>query len=70
MAKKKATVRALLVGGEGRDTMRGSAGASVLDARDGSGRDRVVCRSSRTLVLADRGDKVSGPCKRIVRTPS
>lgn len=70
MAKKKATVRALLVGGEGRDTMRGSAGASVLDARDGSGRDRVVCRSSRTLVLADRGDKVSGPCKRIVRTSS
>lgn len=64
---KKARIRALLVGGEGRDILRGSRGASVLDAQDGSGHDRIVCRSDRTLVLADPGDTVSGPCRKVVR---
>jgi len=57
-------IRAMLNGGPGLDILRGSTGPSVLIAADGSGGDRVICRSSTTRVTADRGDRISGPCKK------
>lgn len=65
VAKTSKKIQVLLVGGPGHDTLRGSRGHSVLNARDGAGRDRVVCRSRSTRVLADPGDRVSGPCRSI-----
>lgn len=64
-AKKR--IRTLLVGGSGRDKLVGSRGRSVLDARDGSGVDRVICRSKKNRVLADAGDMIKGPCTKATR---
>ncbi len=56
-----------LNGGSGRDRVVAGAGADRVMARDGS-RDRVFCGAGRgDLVVADRGDRVSG-CE-IVRRP-
>ncbi len=58
-------IRVLFIGGPGKDTLRGSRGRAVLNARDGSGADHVICRSAQTRVYADRGDKVTGPCTHV-----
>lgn len=55
-------IRALLVGGAGQDVLIGSRGPSVLNAVDGQGGDRVICRSAATRVTADPGDVITGPC--------
>jgi hypothetical protein len=51
--------RVLLIGGPGHDVLIGSRGATVINAQDGE-RDRVVCRSARNRVLADRADRLQG----------
>lgn len=53
---------ALLVGGPGRDAFTTGTGRVYVNARDGRGGDAVTCGSSRTQVLADPGDMLSGPC--------
>ena len=57
-----ASGRTLLVGGQGADTLIGARGRTFINAVDGANRDRVICRSSANLVLADPGDDVRGPC--------
>jgi hypothetical protein len=59
------TGRHLLIGGEGRDTMVGSFGADLINARDGHGGDLVDCRSAQTRVIADANDVISGPCVQV-----
>jgi hypothetical protein len=54
--------KSLLVGGPGHDSLIGSHGKTIINARDGD-RDRVICRSSRNRVLVDRHDVVRGPCR-------
>ena len=54
--------RVLLIGGTGPDTLIGNAGPALLNARDGNGGDRVICRSSANRAMVDPGDRVSGSC--------
>jgi hypothetical protein len=60
--KATASGRTLLVGGQGADTLIGARVRTFINAVDGANRDRVICRSSANLVLADPGDDVRGPC--------
>jgi len=55
--------RTLLRGGPGRDTLIGGPGRTLINAIDGSGGDKIVCRSRNNIVLLDSGDHVTGPCK-------
>lgn len=55
----------LIVGGAGRDVLVGSRGKTSINALDGRGGDTVICRSARNKVLADPGDKLTGPCRRV-----
>ena len=55
-----------LVGGSGADLLYGRAGDDVLSARDGV-RDRLSCGAGRDRVVADRLDRVSRDCERVVR---
>jgi len=52
----------VLVGGLGRDTLVGAKGRTMINAKDGSGGDTIICRSSKNIVHADKGDKIQGPC--------
>jgi hypothetical protein len=54
--------RKLLWGGEGPDTLVGGPGATLINAQDGRGGDRVICRSSSNRVMLDAGDSTTGPC--------
>lgn len=69
-----------LIGGPGSDWMFDSKGPTVVrtgrhtgkgtdvvNVRDGRGDDVVYCESGKTLVYADRGDRIVGHCGRIVR---
>lgn len=58
----------LLVGGPGRDVLIGSNGKTRMNASDGQPGDRVVCQSSSNQVIADKGDRVVGPCRIITPT--
>lgn len=73
--------RDALYGGPGADTIvdhrgatlvrTGTAGApghDVADVADGHDDDMVVCGSRRSTVIADRGDRVIGPCGKVLRT--
>ena len=60
--KATASGRTLLVGGQGADTLIGARVRTFINAVDGANRDRVICRGSANLVLADPGDDVRGPC--------
>lgn len=53
----------------GRDTVGGGGGADSITTRD-SNRDVIRCGGGRDRVQADRKDRVSGDCERIVRRPS
>ena len=55
--------RKLVWGGIGRDTLVGGTGNTLLNAVDGRGGDRVICRSPANRVMLDPGDVTSGPCK-------
>jgi len=63
-------IRARLDGGIGRDLLIGSYGPSVILATDGVGGDRVICRSASTRVVADHGDRITGPCTNITYAKS
>lgn len=52
----------LINGGPGRDTLIGARGKTLINAVDGRGGDRVICRSSQNRVRADAGDTLVGPC--------
>ncbi len=52
----------LINGGPGRDTLIGARGTTLINAVDGRGGDRVVCRSPKNRVRADAGDTLVGPC--------
>lgn len=54
----------LLEGGVGKDTFVGSSkGTTLINAKDGMGGDVVTCNSTKSFVMADKGDKVTGSCK-------
>lgn len=52
----------LINGGPGRDTLIGARGKTLINAVDGRGGDRVICRSPENRVRADVGDTLVGPC--------
>ena len=54
--------RKLLWGGPGPDTLVGGPGNTLINAKDGQGGDRIICRSSANRVLLDAGDVTTGPC--------
>lgn len=68
-----------LVGGPGPDHITDPGGPTVVrtggsgggrdwvDVRDRKGDDRVICESSASTVIADRGDRVDGGCGVVVR---
>lgn len=56
------TARTLLVGGIGRDVLVGGTANTLINARDGKGGDRIICRSSANRVMIDAGDVTQGPC--------
>ncbi|MCP4468486.1 MAG: hypothetical protein GY813_17280 [Halieaceae bacterium] len=66
-ADGKRSGRALLIGGPGPDTLISGKGPDRINARDGKPDDKVECRGSKTRVLADKGDKVTGNCKNVKR---
>ena len=53
-------------GGGGRDTVSAGAGRDRVDVA-GGGRDSVSCGSGRDVVRADRRDRVSTNCERVIR---
>lgn len=55
---------ALLVGGPGRDRFIANRGGVAANARDGAGRDTVICRGA-TTVIADPGDRLIGRCNTV-----
>jgi hypothetical protein len=55
--------KTVINGGTGHDVLNGGPGRTLINAKDGKGGDKITCRSARNLVLADRCDKVSGPCR-------
>jgi Ca2+-binding RTX toxin-like protein len=68
--------RDLLNGGPGSDTLIDTDGPTVVSGpgrdtvyvRDGRGDDTVRCGSSQDTVTADRGDRVLGRCRSVVRS--
>lgn len=59
----KAAKRTLVIGGPGRDRIV-AGGKARVNAKDGA-RDVVVCKGSKVRVMADRQDRLVGPCQRI-----
>ena len=57
--------RDLIVGGSGRDRVYAGAGRDRVDVA-GGGRDRVTCGSGRDVIRADRRDRVSRNCERVI----
>ena len=55
-----------LVGGPGRDTASGGDGDDTISVRDGTP-DSVTCGRGRDFVTADRRDRVSRDCERVLR---
>ena len=55
-----------LDGGKGRDLLLGGDGYDTIFARDGA-RDRIRCGPQYDLVFADRIDRVSRNCERVLR---
>ena len=56
-----------ITGSTGRDRISSGSGADRINSRDGQ-RDRVNCGSGRRdTVVADRRDRVSGNCERVLR---
>jgi hypothetical protein len=72
--------RDTLRGGPGSDTLQDTQGATTvftggaehgLDTayvRDGHGDDIVHCTTRKSAVVADRGDRVTGPCASVTRS--
>lgn len=56
------STRMLLIGGQGRDVLIGGTGRTSINAADGKGDDRIICRSSSNRVRMDPGDRMTGPC--------
>ncbi len=54
--------RKLVWGGQDPDTLVGGPGNTLINAQDGQGGDRVICRSSANRVMLDAGDVTQGPC--------
>lgn len=54
--------KSLLSGGPGKDVMIGAKGATVINALDGHGGDKIYCKSRRNVVYLDAGDRTFGPC--------
>lgn len=61
--RSRTAARTLLIGGPGRDRII-AGGKARVNVKDGA-RDVVICRTSKVRVLADRHDRLVGPCKRI-----
>lgn len=61
--RSKTSGRTLLIGGSGRDRIV-AGGKARVNVKDGAG-DVVICKSSKVRVLADRQDRLVGPCQRI-----
>ena len=55
-----------LTGGPGRDVISGGDGNDSVSARDRE-RDTITCGRGRDVVQADRQDRVSRDCERIIR---
>lgn len=55
----------LVIGGPGKDRVTTGSGSIDVNVKDGKGGDSVRCGSSRTRVLADAGDTLSGPCTKL-----
>lgn len=72
--------RDVLHGGPGSDTLQDTQGPTtvstggakggldVVYVRDGRGDDVVHCTTRNSVVTADRGDRVTGPCGNVVRS--
>jgi Ca2+-binding RTX toxin-like protein len=72
--------RDVLRGGPGSDTLQDTQGPTTvrtggakhgLDTvyvRDGHGHDTVHCTTRNSAVVADRGDRVTGPCGSVTRS--
>ena len=54
--------RQLLWGGPGPDVLIGGPGNTLINARDGQGGDRIICRSASNRVMLDAGDVTTGAC--------
>jgi RTX calcium-binding nonapeptide repeat (4 copies) len=72
--------RDTLDGGPGANTLIDASGPTLVrtgtntgrdrdyaDVSDGRGDDTVICGTRRTLVVADPGDRVTGPCGNVIR---
>ena len=60
-----------IVDTSGPDTMYTGAdngrGKDFVNVRDGRGDDTVICQTRRSIVIADAGDRVLGPCGTVIR---
>lgn len=56
---------ALIIGGRGKDTLIGGKGLTRINALDGKPGDKILCKTDKSLVMADEGDIITGPCTRI-----
>ncbi len=59
----KGTARTMVIGGPGRDVLIGGKAVTHINAQDGNPGDRIICRSSKNVVMLDVGDITSGPCQ-------
>jgi RTX calcium-binding nonapeptide repeat (4 copies) len=72
--------RDTIYGGPGADVILDSAGPTVVytghdtgpgmdrvNVRDGRGDDTVYCQTRRTIVVADRHDRIRGACGKVIR---
>jgi Ca2+-binding RTX toxin-like protein len=57
------TARTMVIGGAGRDVLIGGKAVTLINAQDGAGGDRIICRSSLNRVMLDAGDSTAGPCQ-------
>ena len=70
----------MLDGGPGADTIIDTRGSALVRAgtktgrgwdyvyvRDGRADDTVICGSRHVYVVADKGDRVRGPCGEVIR---
>jgi Ca2+-binding RTX toxin-like protein len=58
--------RDTLIGGSGHNVLHGGRRTDYIDARTGSGRDKITCGGGGDVVMAHRTDRIAKDCQKVI----